>query len=117
MALVPVSASPPSAPAGDAPVQVNAAAPGKPGASVNNGQQIHITNNTGGKVKSLSIVPKGGGAAHSLIENLEGFKSASAALPKGGCVYNIRGQFTDGSALSIDNVDLCNDPSINITVW
>jgi hypothetical protein len=35
----------------------------------------------------------------------------------GGCVYSVRGKFADGFPLAIDNVDLCRDPLINITVW
>ena len=97
-----------------------AAAAGKPElASVNTGQQIRITNNSPAKVKTIAIVPlKGAGGPYNLVENLDAFKAATAALPaKGGCVYSIRGQFADGSPLSVNNVDLCSDPLINITVW
>ena len=102
------------------PASAVATAPAKPVLpSVNNGQQIRITNNTLAKVKSLSILAaKSGGRPYNLVENLDPFKAASAPLPaKGGCVYNIRGQFSEGSPFSIDNIDLCADPTINITVW
>jgi len=42
----------------------------------------------------------------------------SAPLPAGrGCVFAVHGTFADGSPLAIDNIDLCRDPLINITVW
>ncbi len=83
------------------------------------GGQIRIVNNTAVAVASMSLIPaKGAAGARDLVANLAPFNATSAPLPAGrGCVFAVHGTFADGSPLAIDNIDLCRDPQINITVW
>jgi hypothetical protein len=81
--------------------------------------QIRIINNTAVAVATMSLIPaKGPAGPHALVANLAPFNVTSAPLPAGrGCVFAVQGTFADGSPLAIDNIDLCGDPLINITVW
>jgi hypothetical protein len=82
------------------------------------GGQIRIINNTAVGVATMSLIPKGPAGPHALVANLAPFNVTSASLPAGrGCVFAVQGTFADGSPLAIDNIDLCRDPLINITVW
>jgi hypothetical protein len=83
------------------------------------GGQIRIINNTAVAVATMSLIPaKGPAGPHALVANLAPFNVTSAPLPAGrGCVFVVHGTFADGSPLAIDNIDLCRDPLINITVW
>jgi hypothetical protein len=83
------------------------------------GQQIRIINNTAVVVATMSLIPaKGAALPRALVANLAPFNATSAPLPVGrGCVFAVHGTFADGSPLAIDNIDLCRDPLINITVW
>jgi hypothetical protein len=83
------------------------------------GGQIRIVNNTAIAVASMSLVPaKGPASSQPLLANLAPFNVASAPLPAGhGCIFAVHGTFADGSPLAIDNIDLCRDLLINITVW
>jgi hypothetical protein len=83
------------------------------------GGQIRIINNTAVAVATMSLIPaKGPAGPHALVANLAPFNVTSASLPAGrGCVFAVQGTFADGSPLAIDNIDLCRDPLINITVW
>jgi hypothetical protein len=83
------------------------------------GGQIRIINNTAVAVATMSLIPaKGPAGPHALVANLAPFNVTSAPLPAGrGCVFAVQGTFADGSPLAIDNIDLCGDPLINITVW
>jgi hypothetical protein len=129
---VPFAAAPfalptPAAAAAAAPEAVEASresvqpvAPESPAASAApaNGE-VSIANNSASKIAMISIIAvKRPGKPYDLVQNLEPFSKTNAPLPpKRGCVFNVRGKFENGSPLSIDNVDLCRDPVINVTVW
>jgi hypothetical protein len=83
------------------------------------GGQIRIINNTALAVATMSLIPaKGPASPRALVANLAPFNVTSAPLPAGrGCIFAVHGTFADGSPLAIDNIDLCRDPLINITVW
>jgi hypothetical protein len=83
------------------------------------GGQIRIINNTAVAVATMSLIPaKGPAGPHALVANLAPFNVTSAPLPAGrGCIFTVHGTFADGSPIAIDNIDLCRDPLINITVW
>lgn len=83
------------------------------------GQYVRIINNTAVAVTAVSLVPaKRPGPPHPLVANLSPFNATNVPLPPGrGCLFAVHGTFANGAPLAIDNVDLCHDPLINITVW
>ena len=83
------------------------------------GQQVRVVNNTAVAVATMALIPQRGPAGpHAFVDNLAPFTATSAPLPAGrGCVFAVHGAFADGSPLTVDHLDLCRDPLINITVW
>jgi len=83
------------------------------------GQQLRISNKTNVTIATLSILPTRGLMRPTRIAgNLRPSKSTNALLPQGqGCDFTVHGAFEDGSPIATDGVDLCRDPTINITLW